>query len=410
MPNVVLEALVDELSRHGVLNYRVDEKHPHPRLYFAHDGQERFYVFPRSSSDHRAAENARSAIRLLIGVRRPKDPVGPHKASNNGVARETVVPPLPEQFTTFPNPLEVLDVLKQTKTEPKKVSFGDKANAAPTVEELRKLAVGQLTGYLVSVTPDLARQWLDANYDNRSIRPNHVDTLKAEINEGRWKVTHQGIAFSDKGRLVDGQHRLRAIAAGTRPVTLAVFPDLKDDVFGALDRGQRRTVVDDLMMDRRIVEPCVFLTRVMLGGTRTVPSSTETKAVVAILGPDLEVLLATAGQAVKTRTPAPIRAIWALRHHMANKSEKALLVQQWRAFVSFDVQRMDQTTAAMVRRLEDRNIKSKSGVVAEERATVGWIGFNPERRHLGRIFARSDIIEDIRAAIMEVMTQPAPAQ
>ena len=45
----------------------------------------------------------------------------------------------------------------------------------------------------MSVTPELAKTWLQSNTNNRTPRQNHVDFLN-EIKRA-WKITHQGIAF-----------------------------------------------------------------------------------------------------------------------------------------------------------------------------------------------------------------------
>src|SRR3954467_14111979 len=82
---------------------------------------------------------------------------------------------------------------------------------APSGVFLAVLAEMVIRGYLVEVTPDLAAQWLRANTGNRPVREAHVRSLAEEITADRWKVTHQGIAFSLSGRLMDGQHRLRAV-------------------------------------------------------------------------------------------------------------------------------------------------------------------------------------------------------
>ena len=61
---------------------------------------------------------------------------------------------------------------------------------------------------VMDVTPSQAANWLEGNTHNRPVTQAHVERLAAEMSAGRWRLTHQGIAFSTRGVLLDGQHRL----------------------------------------------------------------------------------------------------------------------------------------------------------------------------------------------------------
>lgn len=101
----------------------------------------------------------------------------------------------------------------------------------------------------IAVDPAAASAWLKKNRDNRPIRPSTIDMLTQKILSGQWVVTHQGVAFSKRGRLIDGQHRLMAIAAAGRPTTISVTWGLAEDAFDHVDTGNIRTAAD--MFSRR---------------------------------------------------------------------------------------------------------------------------------------------------------------
>jgi hypothetical protein len=61
------------------------------------------------------------------------------------------------------------------------------------------------------VTPEIAKKYLERNTENRTLRPHWVNTLALAIKNNEFITTHQSIAFSKSGRLLDGQHRLHAI-------------------------------------------------------------------------------------------------------------------------------------------------------------------------------------------------------
>jgi hypothetical protein len=142
------------------------------------------------------------------------------------------------------NPVLALEARGITTDAPTGSSSPAPGGSAPTAAEQGVLAHTTFMGYVVTVTPDVAREWLEANSQNRTIRTTHVAALARDITDERWKITHQGIAFSTSGRLIDGQHRLNAIIEADKPAVLTVFIGLNDDMFGALDRGKSRSARD----------------------------------------------------------------------------------------------------------------------------------------------------------------------
>lgn len=101
-----------------------------------------------------------------------------------------------------------------------------------------------------TVTPKQAAEWLDpqCNHTNRALRPSHVAFLAQEIRNGDWMVTHQGIALSRTGRLLDGQHRLAAIVQAGKAVQMSVSVDMDDEVFRAIDCGLKRANHDRIQL------------------------------------------------------------------------------------------------------------------------------------------------------------------
>jgi hypothetical protein len=96
------------------------------------------------------------------------------------------------------------------------------------------------------VTPEMASEWLARNTRNRSINTAHVARLAEEIRCGRWRSTHQGIAFGADGTLYDGQHRLHAIVKAKTPVMMRVTFGLPVEALDAIDTGEGRNATDVL--------------------------------------------------------------------------------------------------------------------------------------------------------------------
>lgn len=67
---------------------------------------------------------------------------------------------------------------------------------------------------IMDVTPDDARKMLEYNTHNRKLRQSTVEKYAAAMLAGKWRLHHQGIAYTDESKdrvLVDGQHRLYAV-------------------------------------------------------------------------------------------------------------------------------------------------------------------------------------------------------
>lgn len=94
------------------------------------------------------------------------------------------------------------------------------------------------------ITPEMATKYLSHNVKNRSIRKQEVEAYAREIRRGTFVTTHQGIAFDENGALIDGQHRLMAIAAAGKPVQMMVTRGVSPQALTIIDRGASRTMRD----------------------------------------------------------------------------------------------------------------------------------------------------------------------
>lgn len=99
---------------------------------------------------------------------------------------------------------------------------------------------------ITRVTPGIALKWLERNTINRPLRPSVVEGYKTAYQRGEHILTHQGIAFSTDGDLLDGQHRLTAIAQMPQSfgVDMLIATDLEPKAFMVLDQGLKRSPSD----------------------------------------------------------------------------------------------------------------------------------------------------------------------
>ena len=98
---------------------------------------------------------------------------------------------------------------------------------------------------VVKITPEIAKNMLERNMkNNRRVSHDVVQRYARIMRGGGWSLTHQGIAFDDKGKLIDGQHRLNAIVQANVPVKMLVTYDVEHAEGEAftIDAGRRRTI------------------------------------------------------------------------------------------------------------------------------------------------------------------------
>ena len=98
---------------------------------------------------------------------------------------------------------------------------------------------------VITITPKMAKEYLEKNMkNNRRVSRDLVQRYARIMHAGGWNLTHQGIAFDDRGELIDGQHRLNAIVQANVPVKMLVTYDVEHTNGEAftIDAGRRRTI------------------------------------------------------------------------------------------------------------------------------------------------------------------------
>jgi len=123
-------------------------------------------------------------------------------------------------------------------------------------------AITQLSATFERVTPDKAALFLESSTGNRAIRKWWVESIAQAIKRGEWITTHQGIAFSQSGRFLDGHHRCMAIVSANTPINMLVVRGVDDAAFTVLDCGIKRTVSDLTALPRYVADVSALAARV----------------------------------------------------------------------------------------------------------------------------------------------------
>lgn len=119
----------------------------------------------------------------------------------------------------------------------------------PKGGDMKEIGVSTIPGTKIKtawvwVTPDRAKVYLVQNTDNRTQRIKHIDRLVDDMKNDRWAVTHQGFAFDEKGKMIDGQHRCQAIIESGEAQWVQVTTGLPSMARQVIDGGAKRAVHD----------------------------------------------------------------------------------------------------------------------------------------------------------------------
>ena len=176
------------------------------------------------------------------------------------------------------------------------------------------------------ITPEMARRWLaDGNVANRHLVLSYCERLARDMKEGRWILTHEGIAFDPQGRLLDGQHRLRGIVIADVAVEMFVWLNVTPKALLAINTGRKRTLTDSLLLSsavNKVSQSHLATLRAMLGGLGVRPTLTTTE-VAAEYQKHREAIefahtFLPSGRTVKGITVSSVRAVVARAYYSAD--------------------------------------------------------------------------------------------
>lgn len=104
-----------------------------------------------------------------------------------------------------------------------------------------------ITASFELLTPEDAYAILVASdFTNRPLRKSIVDRYTQAMTRGEWKLAPEPLVITDKGQLIQGQHRLNAVFNSQTNQWFMVVRGWRTEVFDVLDSGAKRSVSDVL--------------------------------------------------------------------------------------------------------------------------------------------------------------------
>lgn len=93
----------------------------------------------------------------------------------------------------------------------------------------------------------MATKLLEKNTLNRPLNDAHVERIKRQIEEGKWKFNGETIKVAKTGDVVDGQHRLWACVYANRSIETIVVYGLEKDAFETVDTLRKTRSGSDVL-------------------------------------------------------------------------------------------------------------------------------------------------------------------
>lgn len=122
-----------------------------------------------------------------------------------------------------------------------------------TLDEIKKLLNVDLDAETakIYVTPETAKKLLKkCNKQNRRINKKYVETYKRDMEAGHWYPDVDYIAFDKTGKLVNGQHRLKALSIANVESILLKF-DFDTEQHISMDTGNIRKYTDQVTISKK---------------------------------------------------------------------------------------------------------------------------------------------------------------
>ena len=104
-----------------------------------------------------------------------------------------------------------------------------------------------MTREIITLTPAHAEELLKTNYEKqRRLSVGYAATIARDIVNGKWngKLANNAIIISDTGKLLDGQHRCKAVIIADKPIEIEVVRGMPEEWFNMIDGGKPRSAVD----------------------------------------------------------------------------------------------------------------------------------------------------------------------
>lgn len=214
---------------------------------------------------------------------------------------------------------------------------------------------------VITVDPTTAEQLLEGNNGNRRIAPGTVARYAAAMRNGDWMTSSEPIVFSPSGRLLNGQHRLRAVVASGMPQRFLCMFGVDERVFSVMDRGKVRTLSDAHNVEKKLAEAARLLATIAYPNpaSSAIVVDSDFLRMVKILESPHAMLSTTTTTTAVFFSSAPARVAAMVRILAGEDPE--WVCNMYRALVLVDTQRLPPVGGAAVAAVANGRWKASAG-------------------------------------------------
>lgn len=231
-------------------------------------------------------------------------------------------------------------------------------------------------------------------FKNRPIVRSRVESIRRSIASGAWVITHQGIALSAEMIILDGQHRLTAIAEGNTAVRIMVAYDVPPEAFLQIDGIRPRGLSFVLGLSKAKTAQLRLGWAILQPQRDAQPSPDDLLATQAWLLPALDQVEAVSGTKGEGRMPASVHLAAAARI-LNGQGDYAL--EAHRALTHLDYLRLPPIVAQFLRQMQSGKVDPRGSDGQRETLARAWVAYDPAKAELGRL-----LIEDVDSVVERV--------
>ena len=257
----------------------------------------------------------------------------------------------------------------------------------------------------VMITPKMARDFLSNNVGNRDLRKSVVKDFSEALKRGEWRISHQGVAFSTSGRLLDGQHRLSAIAETGISAPMVIARGVPEEAFCVMDIGVKRTLYDIYHTNPFIQAAISCIYKIQSGDSNKSVSPQTFETYYSVFGPTMERIHSECPRQTPRLSIAAVKAAACLRMHWHESSDE-YVVAQYSNLVNMDFNEMSPTMMALYKLLYAP--KKATNMLTFERAYIAFDDAYQDRKRIvvrERGYKIGAIREKIRTSIEATANQ-----
>jgi hypothetical protein len=244
---------------------------------------------------------------------------------------------------------------------------------------MNAISIPRITTGVETITPDMARLYLESSAGNRALKQAKIWSLKRDMIGGRFVPNGESIIFSDDGTLIDGHHRLSACRDSGVTIQSIVVWGVSYSAKKTVDTGASRTSGDHLSLDgiknsNNLSAVINILLSLSAGRPRSAnPSTSEIYDFISQY-PDIH----DAATFASTKAYSRLSNIFGAIYFVAMRNGDGLKAQAFKRVFATGVPEYDGCPAHLLReRLNSEAIKGKKTTVAETQklAIAAWEKF-----------------------------------